>query len=167
MQFEELFKLGLDRSLGQLRSPPTGLWFDIGGTGKGKALNGIPLAMPEWQFPRDRIPASNETVAILHCYHFLEHLSGKDAIAFLREAERVLMPGGILQYCIPHACAEIAFQDLDHKSIWTESSFRMLFANPYYDPSIGMQPWRLQVYYQVIAGVVQRNLCLLGQLLKV
>jgi hypothetical protein len=165
MDFESLFKLGLDRELPQLLEPPAGTSIGLGESGS-KRTSDICLGLPDWVWPRDNIPAKDDSVAIVHAYHFMEHITGEDAIGLLAEVERVLMPGGIFQFCIPYAKAEIAFQDLTHKSFWTESSFRMLMQNPYYDPSNRGQPWRLRQHYLVIAGIVERNLCLLGQLVK-
>ena len=164
LAFEELFKIGLDRSLPDLLQPPTGISVGLGESGTKRLGRDICLGLPNWQWPRDRIPCDDETVAIVHAYHFMEHISGEDAISMLAEVQRVLMPGGIFQFCIPYAHAEIAFQDLTHKSFWTESSFRMLMRNPYYAPSGHV--WRLKEHYLVIAGIVQRNLCIMGQLVK-
>ena len=43
---------------------------------------------------------------------------------------------------------------------------RILMNNPYYDPTAEDFRWELQVHFQVIAGIVERNLCLMGQLIK-
>jgi SAM-dependent methyltransferase len=165
MNFETLFGMGLDRSLPQLLDPPKGHSLGLGESGW-KKTSDFTLGLPEWQFPRDPLPFANETIAIVHAYHFMEHLSGENAILLLEEVQRVLIPGGIFQFCIPWAKAEIAFQDLTHKSFWTESSFRMLMNNDYYDPTAGGIKWQLRQHYLVLAGVVERNICLLGQLVK-
>ena len=166
MDFQDLFKIGLDRSLPGLFEPRIGLAFDLGASGSKVALGAAPLGLPAWSFPRDPIPCGDGQASIIHAYHFMEHLSGEDAILLLKEVQRALMYGGIFQFCIPYAKAEIAFQDLTHKSFWAESSFRMLMNNPYYDPTAEDFRWELQVHFQVIAGIVERNLCLMGQLIK-
>lgn len=163
MDFEKLFALGLDRTLPKLLDPPKGQSLGLGESGI-KRTSDFALGLPDWSFPRDRIPFDDNSMAIIHAYHFMEHLSGEHAIMLLEEVQRVLMPNGIFQFCIPWAKAEIAFQDLTHKSFWTESSFRMLMGNTYYDPS-GIK-WQLRQHYLVVAGIVERNMCLLGQLVK-
>lgn len=166
MNFERLFKMGLDRELPGLLEAPPGLSIGLGENWSGKGYGDDQrLGLPNWHC-RDKIPAEDETVGIIHAYHFLEHLSGEEVIALLYEIQRVLVNDGILQFCIPWAKAEIAFQDLTHKSFWTESSFRMLMRNPYYEPIPGAPKWKLHQHYLVIAGIVERNLCLLGQLVK-
>lgn len=164
MDFEQLMNLSLKRSLPKLlevvdEAPTIGLG-ESGVFRNGK----IALGLPEWSWPRDPIPALDESIALIHAYHFFEHLTGEDAITMLAECQRVLVPGGILQFGIPLAGTELASQDLTHKSFWTESSWRMLLSNGHYSPS--MISWQMSVHYQVIAGVVSRNLMLLGQLVK-
>ena len=166
MNFEELFKMGLDRDLPQLLEAPEGISIGLGESGSKRLGRDLCLGLPGWHWPVDPIPAADETVAIIHAYHFFEHIPGEEAIQLLWECQRVLKVGGILQFCIPWAKAEIAFQDLTHKSFWTESSFKMLMNNPYYDPSTDERQWRLRQHYLVLAGVVERNICLLGQLVK-
>jgi hypothetical protein len=166
MDFQGLFKIGLDRPLPGLFEPHPGPAFDLGASGKKVARGAIGLGLPNWSFPRDPIPCDDGKASIIHAYHFMEHLPGETAIILLKEVQRALMVGGLFQFCIPYAKAEIAFKDLTHKSFWTESSFRMLMNNPYYDPTAADFKWRLRVHFQVIAGIVERNLCLMGQLVK-
>lgn len=163
MLIQELFMLGMKRSMPELLSFE-GPAYDIGSSGRCHAPGAIAFGLPGWQWPRDLIPAEPNSVATLHCYHFLEHLSGEDAISFLREAERVMIPSkSVLNFCIPYYSAPLAAQDLTHKSFWTEESFRTLFDNHYYDMA---GEWRLSVHFIMIAGIVQRNLSLIGQLVK-
>jgi len=106
MNIQQLFKLGMKRDLPELLEF-SGTAFDIGATGKIVAPGAIPLGLPDWSFPFQYIPAKNSTVATIHCYHFLEHLSGTDAIAFLRECERVMIPGqSVMNFCIPFNAIE-------------------------------------------------------------
>lgn len=163
MLIQELFQLGMKRSLSELVKFE-GPAFDIGSSGRFHAPGAIPLGLPDWQWPRDAIPTNDSSVATLHCYHFLEHLSGEDAIAFLREAERVMIPSAsVLNFCIPYYTSTMATHDLTHKSFWNEDSFKTLFANDYYSVA---GEWRLSVHFLMIAGIVQRNLALIGQIVK-
>ena len=91
MNFQRLFALGMKRHLPELVTCP-GPRYDIGASGKYVAPGAIPLGPPNWIFPRDPIPAADDSLATIHCCHFLEHLSGDNAVLFLREVERVLIP---------------------------------------------------------------------------
>lgn len=166
MQFQTLFSLGLDRELPKLLHPPQGLSFDLGASGSKVAPGAVPLGLPDWSWPRDRIPCADGQAGIVHAYHFMEHLTGEEAIDMLWEVQRVLRVGGIFQFCIPWAKAEIAHQDLTHKSFWTESSFKMLMRNPYYDPSARDKLWQFREHFLLLGGIVERNICLMGQLVK-
>lgn len=159
---QDLFTLGMDRRIPTLRPPPIGPVLDIGGTGL-KPDFGLPLGLPDWSFPRNEIPFAGGSVGMIHAYHFLEHLTGETAIAFLREVERVLTPDGVFQFCVPYYNSFMQAQDLTHKSQWNEETFSKLFANPYYDPA---GKWSLKVHCIFIMGIVERNLALLGQLVK-
>jgi hypothetical protein len=101
---------------------------------------------------------------MLHCYHFLEHLTGADAISFLREAERVMVPNkSVLNFAIPFYNSSGMAQDLTHRSFWCETTFDNLFKNKWYSPA---GEWKLDVHAIMIMGVVERNLALIGQLIR-
>lgn len=168
MNFEKLFGLSLSRNLPDLIDPPEGLRISLGETGVKSYPTDLALGLPGWRWPQDPIPAEDGSAGIVHAYHFLEHLSGDDAIAMLIEVQRVLKVGGVFQFAVPWYGAELQAQDLTHKSSWSESSFRILMRNDYYDPSGGKQVrWLLKQHYLVIAGIVGRNLMVIGQLVKI
>lgn len=48
-----------------------------------------------------RIPTESDSVAFIYCSHMIEHLSRWQALAFTRECERVLRPGGVLRLATP------------------------------------------------------------------
>lgn len=166
MTFENLFLLGLKRELPQLLPYPEGIQIDLGSSGTKKVEGAISLGLPGWSWPHDRIPCEDNSVAVVHAYHFLEHLTGNDAIEMLKEIQRVLFIGGILQFTVPWANSDLAYQDLTHKSFWTEDSFRNLMYNRYYDVSANEFKWQFRQHYLVLAGIVSRNICLIGQLVK-
>jgi predicted SAM-dependent methyltransferase len=47
------------------------------------------------------LPLSDRSVDVLYSSHMLEHLDREEAVAFLREARRVLRPGGTLRVSVP------------------------------------------------------------------
>jgi SAM-dependent methyltransferase len=62
------------------------------------------------------IPVPDASVAFIYTSHFLEHMFVDDAIALLRDARRVLRPGGLLRVCVPDlAHALDLFRDGDHR----------------------------------------------------
>jgi hypothetical protein len=127
-------------------------------------INGVtPLDKPEWEAPL--LPYGDETVAAVHAYHFLEHLDFDMLLAQLREIERVLMYEGVFNYVVPFWNSQLAHQDLDHKTFWAETTFENLFRNPYYrDRQDGA--WQFEIKPQIIMGVADRNLVVVGQLVK-
>lgn len=165
---QDLFMLGMKREIKPLLPiKKGGLAFDLGASGTKVAEGAIPLGLPDWRFPLHPIPAEDESVDTIHAYHFLEHLAGEDAIALLVEAQRVLKKGGVFQFCIPYYKSNIASHDLTHKSFWTETTFQNLFRNQFYDPTAGsVAEWKLSIHAVFIMGIVERNIALLGQLVK-
>jgi hypothetical protein len=164
MNFQDLFLLGMKRQLPELLVCD-GLALDIGASGKYVAPHAIPIGAPKWLFPEDQIPATDNSVATIHCYHFLEHLTGEHAVMFLREVERVLQPypKGVMNFSVPYYSSSLAVQNLDHKSFWCEDSFKCLFTDKTYD---NFGDWRLRVHFLLVAGIVQRNMCIIGQLVR-
>lgn len=164
MKFQTLFALGMKRHLPEIESRTHGLKLDIGSSGRFHVPGAMTLGLPDWEWPRDRLPCDDGSVCEIHCYHFLEHLTGADVISFLQEAQRVLTYGGVLSYVVPYYSSSLQAQDLTHKSAWTEETFKTLFANYSYKPSD--VPWNLHVGFQLIAGINERNMALIGQLTK-
>lgn len=161
MRFEDLLQLGLKRQVPALIKP-CGILVELG-PGKNPIPDTIGLEYPEWDGSKDPLPFNDGIVDGIYAFHFFEHFTGAQAISLLREVERVLRPGGVLTMMVPYFDTELAHQDLDHKSFWTESTLRMLFNPEYY---IKGGEWKLKVHYTVIAGVVGRNLGLFAQVVK-
>lgn len=53
-----------------------------------------------WDF-RNGIPFPSRSCALIYNEHFLEHLPVEQGVDFLREARRVLQPGGVLRIAMP------------------------------------------------------------------
>ena len=68
-----------------------------------------------------------------------------------------------MNFCVPYFSSLLMAQNLQHKSFWCEETFRNLFEDDTYEHC---GKWRLQVRFLFIAGVVNRNLALLGQIIK-
>lgn len=160
--------MGMDRKIAPLvPSREEGLRVVVG-PGK-KRLPGqegmVALEYPAWNAETDDMPFSDHSVVEIHAYHVLEHFNTATVLRFLRETERVLRRDGrsTLNICVPYWNSALAFQDLDHKTWYTEETWQKLFSNPYYAK---YGEWKLTVGTNVIMGVVGRNLCLLTQLIR-
>lgn len=165
MNFQDMFKLGMKRDLPELLEFP-GSALNIGSspTDTWKIPGTLALGYPDWRWPFSPIPAKFGTISTIHCYHFLEHLSGKDAISFLRNCEGVMIPGAsVMNFCVPYYTSNLQAECLDHKSQWNENTFRNLFDNSGYSLA---GRWELKVHFLMIAGIVERNMCLIGQLVR-
>ena len=125
----------------------------------------IGLDLPEWDGDKPKIPYSNGEVAVIHAYHFLEHL--QDPIAMLAECQRVLKPGGLMNIVVPYYTSQMMAHDLTHRHAFCEETWRNTFKNTYYrlagSPDEG---WQFEVGLNIIIGIVERNLCLLTQLIR-
>lgn len=159
----EIIMWGMDREVNDLLPFPDGPVLNLG-AGKKHLPGTIPLDRDNgWIAPI--LPHSSGTVAGAYAFHFLEHLQQHDALAMLKEIERVLMDKGSLIAVTPLAGTELSFQDLDHKSFWTEGTWRNLFSNEYYGGGMPRQ-WELSVHLNLIMGLTQRNLVLISQIVK-
>jgi ubiquinone/menaquinone biosynthesis C-methylase UbiE len=161
---QQFFAVGMKRTLPQLPQPPDGHQLDLG-CGKNPVPGAFGLDYPLWDGSKDPIPRPDDSVAAVYAMHFLEHLTGEQAIKMLREIERVLKPGGVLYICVPHRMAALAYEDLDHKSYWSEETLRVLFRNDYYTKHRN-RPWRLDVVFNMIGGVNERNIAVFMALVK-
>lgn len=66
-------------------------------------------------------PFEDSSVGVIRAMDVLEHL--KDPIHAMKEAARVLAPGGWFIIQVPSTDGRGAFQDPTHKSFWNENSF--------------------------------------------
>lgn len=169
---QEFFKYGMDRDVNDLwQPPPASPRLNIG-PGNIKVIPntfGVGLATDKltsvlWVAPSP-LPYEAESVGEIHCYHFLEHFEWEDVVRMLRDFERVLMPTGVLNIVVPYYKSNMAYHALDHKTHWTEEVWKWLFDCDYY-ASGGSQPWAFRLHFNMIMGIVERNLALFSQLVK-
>jgi len=66
-------------------------------------------------------PFKDNSVGVIRAHDILEHL--KDPIHVMKEAHRVLIPGGYFMIKVPSTDGRGAFQDPTHKSFFNENSF--------------------------------------------
>lgn len=163
--FQEFFQLGLSRDLPSVLDFPDGKVLNLGpGT---KLIEGsIPIGLPGWNANTQPIPFGDESCTGVHAYHFLEHVENPTLV--LQEIQRVLKPGGVVNIVVPYYRAQMAFQDLNHKHFFCEDSWKELFSNSYYDTAQDseMVEWHLKVHFNLVAGIVERNMALFTQMVK-
>lgn len=160
-KFEDLFGLGMKRWPEVVSPPPDGLRLNLG-CGRHPIEDTINLDQPRWKAPALNHFAT-ESTAVIHAYHFLEHLILPTLQGMLLEIARVLKFGGVLNYCVPYALAPIAFMDVTHKTFWTEETMRTLLESRGYESAMVEG---LSIQCQWIAGIDSQNLAVLGQLIK-
>jgi SAM-dependent methyltransferase len=160
--FQEFFLLAMKREIPEL--------IDVEGPALnlGAGFSEIPRAISHsietgWDADYQIIPYQDNSIATIHAYHFLEHLN--NPVKVLLECQRVLRIGGVMNVCVPYYNSNLASQDLDHKKFFTEETWRTLFNSTGYDKN--KINWELRERFNVICGIVERNLCLLTQLEKV
>ncbi len=160
---QDAISLGLKREVAEL-IPPGERVLDVGGNTV--IPSSIYTRAQGWDAERMRLGWENDgSIDTIHCYHFLEHLSGDGAIAMLRDFQRVLKIGGSANILVPYYTSQMQAHDLDHKSRWCEETWRNIFNCPYYPDKGG--DWRLKVRVNLILGLVERNLSLFTQLERV
>jgi SAM-dependent methyltransferase len=90
------------------RTDPAWVNIDQSARGRLRAIPGIrrlvggpnPPGYVNWDLRRG-IPCADGAAAVAYASHMLEHLQQPEADAFLREAYRVLQPGGIARIVVP------------------------------------------------------------------
>ena len=69
----------------------------------------------------DRWPFADNSVGVIRAHDILEHL--KDHVHIMKEAYRVLVPGGYFMIQVPSTDGRGAWQDPTHISYWNQNSF--------------------------------------------
>lgn len=137
------------------------------GAGNQKLLGAINFDLPEWDAESGVIPLPDESVGIIHSHHFFEHINNLKQILF--ECQRVLVKGGSLYITVPHWKGSMAYQDINHVNFFTLDTWKILFANPFYDTRQGDKQeykWKLKVLFNMVLGVKEENLALCTQMIK-
>lgn len=173
---EQLFAAGMDRQgMGVLLRPMEGRWVNLGAGRKdvvqmlpdGNGEVAAPLDIEHDWYAGETMPIPDESVSAFFAFHFFEHLTVQEVVSVLMNCYRTLKPGGSLFTVTPWYRSEAAAQDLDHKSQWTESTWKNLLQNPYYHRTYmdgTSMEWELQ--FNMIMGLVERNLVLVSQLIR-
>lgn len=120
-----------------------------------------PFADVIWQ-AGDPLPYADKTVDEIIAFHFLEHLPPNVVLMVLQEAQRVLVPYGVMNIVVPYGVSDCALQDLDHKSRFIEDTWKNTFMNPYYEKGA----WEFDIGPNMIMGLNHRNLVLCTQLVR-
>ena len=159
-----LFELAMDRQIPDFESGrPELIKLNIG-PGFKKIYDTHELDLPMWNAELDPIPLEDESVGIIYAFGFLDHIN--NVPQFLRECERVLAPGGVLNISVAHVKSSMAWDDIYHKSYFTEDTWKKTFTPGYWEPP-EYKPWQFRIGINLIIGIVERNLCILTQLIKV
>ncbi len=103
-------------------------------------------------------------------YHFLEFLSREEFMTMMREFQRVLVTGGLVNIAVPYWNSEQAIHDINNQLYFSEKTFQHLLERNYYDMAkiTGQPPfdWKLKVRSQIIMGHTTMNMMLMVQLEK-
>lgn len=162
MDIQTFVQHGLKREIPQLLDFPEGEVLNLG-AGYYVLPGATPLDYPQWDADMQAIPRISGTVSGIWALHFLEHVI--DPVVLLRDMERVLRPGGVINILVPHAKSEMAFHDIDHKHVFTEETWGKIFNNPMYG-KYGPGTWKLKIHANFLCGVTHRNLANFVQLVK-
>lgn len=189
MNVQQFFNMGMKRFIPDIIDAPPGLVVNLG-AGNSPIEGAINLDHPNWnaenylieiparerhflQHPTRAYPlpadagdiyvtAPDESIACVHAYHFLEHVH--NPLRMLMEINRVLKPGGVANICVPHFSGAMAHQDLDHKHTFALETWDNALKCKYYTKD--RQGWRLKIGFNVMMALVERNTCILTQLIK-
>ncbi len=162
---QDIFQIGMARHIPDIVPFP-----DI----KGHILNLAPankpiketvgVGRPECDFDKDPLPFLSDSIRGIYAFHVLEHLH--NPLYLLSEMQRVLVPGGSVLIVVPYYNSQMMAHDLDHKHVFCEDTWKQIFNNPYYDDKAKGYDWKFKIGLNIIIGIVERNLCLMTQLVK-
>jgi len=159
----DLFSFGIDRDFEEFKPMPEGKVLNVG-PGNKPIFKTIPIGLPEWNADFDYLPFEDGSIAGIHAYHFLEHC--EYPLRVLQEFQRVLMPGGVVNILVPYYTSQLQAQDLDHKSKFSENTWRVAFQNKYYDRDEDGAGWEFIIGVNMIMGLIEKDICLVTQLIK-
>jgi ubiquinone/menaquinone biosynthesis C-methylase UbiE len=156
----DLFNIGMVRSYSEIIPSVEGLVLNLG-AGKKLIEGSIPLDYPEWDANYMPIPYPDNSVDMIHAYHFLEHV---ECINFvMAEIKRVLKPGAHINIVVPYYTSHMQASDIFHCHVFTERTFEKMFRWEYYTKD-KIEP--MEIVTNFIMGDCEANLALMIQLRK-
>lgn len=164
IDIHSLFQMGMSRVLPRIVPFPPGEVLNLGAGRKVLPIEATPLDLPEWN-AWHVIPRDDGTVAGVLAFHFLEHLAPVLVIKTISEIDRVLMSGGSALIVVPYYSSQMQAQNLDHRSAFCEETWRNLLTDETYAREYE-RAGNLRVGLNLVCGIVERNLCLMTQLVK-
>lgn len=156
----DLFNLGMLRNFPDILPDKNGIVLNLG-PGNKHIDGAIELEWPQWNAEKDKIPFDDNTVDMIHCYHFLEHI--KNVHFVLNEINRVLKPGCHINIVVPYYNTLLQIRDLDHKTAFTEQTWNVLYDDSYY---VKNKLNKMHIHFNMIMGEKQEYLALITQLVK-
>lgn len=87
-------------------------------------LDANPVHAPDIVATVPPIPLPDACCSEVYSSHFLEHLTDDQVCELVREAWRVLVPGGTFAAVVPYAFSHGAIQDPTHRSLWVPEKFQ-------------------------------------------
>jgi len=157
----DLYNIGMARNYSDIIPSVEGTVLNLG-AGNKHIPGAISLDYPDWNAEVDPIPFGNESVDMIHCYHFLEHI--ENVMFAINEINRVLKIGAHANIVVPYYNSHLHASDLDHKHAFTERTFEKILRDSYYskDKISG-----LEVVTNFIMADCEANISLMIQIRKI
>lgn len=161
---QDFVKLGLKRDVNELvENGPGSIILNIG-AGNTTVEGATNVDYPAYDADNGVLFFTDESVDGIHAYHFLEHV--ERPIDVLMDFERVCRKGAFVNIVVPYYSSNLQAQDLTHRHFFSEETFPALFRQKIWYEK-GARDWKFEINANFIFGVVERNLCLFTQLVKI
>jgi len=124
---------------------------------------------PTWDAEKcEAQPYADGTVDGVICLHTLDHLSARAVQFWLADMQRILKPGGSIMIVVPHHMSTLAEECIEHKTRYGLKTWRNILANPGYQLVDMDEPvkWELEIGFNMVMGLEERNLVLVTQLVR-
>jgi SAM-dependent methyltransferase len=161
----EYFTIAMARNFPRFQSTPpdnTAVFVQLG-HGRKYIEGWTHIDYPEWNAETDPIPLADESVNVIATFHMLDHIS--DPRKVLRDAQRVLVDGGLFISIVPHYLGSTAYNCFDHKSRFSVDVWKNAMGNKY-DPSQDNNGLEFNIGFNMIMGLSESDLVLVTQLIR-
>lgn len=87
------------------------------------------------------LPFCTDAAEEIRAIAIFEHLTVKGLIRTMNECHRVLKPGGLLYFHVPHWQSRVMAKDPTHQRTWDDVTFKHFFDKDNYRKEYGFKPW--------------------------
>lgn len=124
------------------------------------------LDYPEYDAETMDMPYVDNSIHAILSTHALDHISPAGVVNLLREAQRVMVDGGVFTIVVPHFSGQLAMECIEHKSRYGLKTWKNIFGKHERLTRPDPAQWQWEIGFNRIMANEEANPALVTQLIR-